>query len=526
MIPKEATQTEQLAGLLVHHTPPDPVIDALKFSSWKRLQHVMALLQRFITNCRLKSKHKSSNHGPFSSLELHTAEARLIHIAQQEGYPEELHILQYALKQPAESTKLLPKSSPLYKLSPWIDASGVMRMRTRIAACQFATEDAKNPIILPRKHHITTLIIHHYHNRYHHQNHETVINELRQKYQISRLRTSYYQVCRNCQRCKNASVAPTIPLMADLPPGRLEAFSRPFTHVGIDYFGPIEVAVGRRHEKRWGMLATCLTIRAVHIEVVHSLSTDSIMAIRNFIARRGQPRKFYSDRGTNFVGANRELQNLQETVNHDEMMREFTTADTEWIFNPPLAPHMGGSWERLIRTVKKNLSAVCSSKVLSDEVLKNLLIEIENVVNSRPLTHVPVDDDSGPALTPNHFLVGSSNGAKPLVNIDDSRYALRQNMCTSQILANTYWKRWLTDYLPEITRRSKWFQSTKPIMIGDIVVIVDPKLPRNCWPKGRIISTKSGRDSQVRSATVQTTSGIYERPVAKLAVLDVLRVEQ
>ncbi|XP_062704409.1 uncharacterized protein LOC109433030 [Aedes albopictus] len=523
---KEGTTTEQRTNVLTHQIPPEPIVAVQNFSSWKRLQRVMALVQRFITNCRLRTQHNSINHGPLDSLELRTAEARLIHIAQQEGYPEELRILQNALQQPTESTKLLPKSSPLYKLIPWIDDRGIMRMKTRIAACQFATEDAKNPIILPRKNHITTLIINHYHNCYHHQNHETVINELRQKYQIARLRSCYGKVRRNCQRCKNENAKPNIPIMADLPPGRLAAFCQPFTHVGIDYFGPIEVVNGRKHEKRWGMLATCLTIRAIHIELVHSLSTDScIMAIRNFIARRGQPRKIYSDRGTNFVGANRELQNLQTTVNHDEIMREFTTTETEWVFNPPLAPHMGGSWERLIRTVKNNLSAVCSTKALTDEVLRNLLIEIENVVNCRPLTHVPVDDDSGPALTPNHFLVGSSNGTKPLVNIDDSGYALKQNMCTSQILANTFWKRWVTDYLPEITRRSKWFQSTRPIATGDIVVIVDPKLPRNCWPKGRVISTKEGRDSQIRSATVQTISGVYERPVAKLAILDVQRVE-
>ncbi|XP_062542376.1 uncharacterized protein LOC134210345 [Armigeres subalbatus] len=247
------------------------------------------------------------------------------------------------------------------------------------------------------------------------------------------------------------------------------------------------------------------------------------MAIRNFIARRGQPCKIYSDRGTNFVGADRELQRIHTAINHDEIMREFTTEETEWVFNPPMAPHMGGSWERITRTVKSNLMGVCVTKTLTDEVLRNLLTEIENVVYSRPLTHVPVDDDSDPALTPNHFLVGSSNGSKPLVIIDDSRYALKQNMCTSQILANMYWKRWIKDYLPEITRRSK-FHSVKPIAIGDIVVIADPKLPRNCWPKGRVISTKASRDDQIRSATVQTASGVYERPVAKLAILDVQRV--
>lgn len=209
----------------------------------------MARILRFVSNCRLKLQRKPTYCGPLTSDELREAEARLIHIVQQAEYSEELRILQTA--------KLLPKSNALYKLLPWIDDRGLMRMRTRIAACEYTTEDAKNPIILPRKHHITTLIIQHYHNRYHHQNHETVINELRQKYQIARLRTCYNQVRRNCQKCKNESATPSIPIMADLPPGRLEAFSRPFTHVGIDYFGPIEVVVGRRHEKRWAMLATC-----------------------------------------------------------------------------------------------------------------------------------------------------------------------------------------------------------------------------------------------------------------------------
>lgn len=90
--------------------------------------------------------------------------------------------------------------------------------------------------------------------------------------------------------------------MVDLPPARLAAFTRPFTHVGIDYFGPIEVAVGRRVEKRWGMIVTCLTVRVIHLEVVHSLSTSScIMGLRNIMARRGTPQKVYSDRVISWV---------------------------------------------------------------------------------------------------------------------------------------------------------------------------------------------------------------------------------
>ncbi|XP_062714759.1 uncharacterized protein LOC134291266 [Aedes albopictus] len=419
-------------------------------------------------------------------------------------------------------TTSIPKSSSLYQLTPRLDDNGILRMRTRIAACHYATDDSKKPIILPQKHQTTRLIVAHYHLKYHHLNHETVINEVRQKFRIPRLRVCYEQVRKNCQQCKNQQAAPNPPFMADLPPARLAAFSRPFTHVGIDYFGPMEVTVGRRVEKRWVMLATCLTIRAIHLEVVHSLNTSScIMALRNFIARRGTPQKIYSDRGTNFVGADRELRRLNEEIIQDDFMRELDSSGFEWIFNPPLAPHMGGSWERLIRTVKNNLVMVCSTKRPSDEILRNVLTEVENIVNSRPLSHVPIDDDSAPALTPNHFLLGSSGGLKPLSNLDNSGAALKQNWLTSQILANQYWKRWLSDYLPEITRRSKWFQQVKPIAVGDIVVIADPKMPRNCWPKGKIIGTRVSADGQVRSATVRTSSGVYDRPATKLAILDV-----
>ncbi|XP_055623242.1 uncharacterized protein LOC129766680 [Toxorhynchites rutilus septentrionalis] len=351
---------------------------------------------------------------------------------------------------------MVPKSSRIYHLPPWLDEFGILRMRSRIGLCMYTTGDAKNPIILPRDHHITTLIINHYHALYHHQNHEIVINQVRQKYHVPRIRVCYAKVRRACQKCKNDTAIPHPLIMADLPLARLSAYSRPFTHTGVDYFGPMDITVGRRTEKRWGMLATCLTVRAIQFEIVYTLSTDScIMALRNFIARRGVPRRFYSDRGTNFIGANRKLCEIESKINQENIMKEFVSTETEWLFNPPASPHMGGSWKRLIRSVKNNLAAMKPSRKLSEEVLRNLLAEFENIVNSRPLTHVPIDDLSASALTPNHFLLGSSNGTKPLTNLDDSGVALRMSWCTSQILANQFWKRWVTDYLPEITRRTK-----------------------------------------------------------------------
>lgn len=394
-------------------------------------------------------------------------------------------------------------------------------MQGRARECKFLDTDGKNPIILPVDHPITRLLITSYHERFHHRNFETAINEIRQRFVIARLRPAFRKARRNCQWCKNRDASPRPPQMAILPPARLAAYTRPFSHVGVDYFGPIEVTIGRRVEKRWGVLLTCLTTRAVHIEVACSLSTSScIMAIRNFVGRRGTPVAFYSDRGTNFVGADKELRNALQDINQEKIINEFTSPDTAWIFNPPASPHMGGSWERLIQSVKRNLYEILGARRPNDEEFRNVLVEIENILNTRPLTHVPIDEESEAALTPNHLLLGSSGGTKPLSLCDDSNTMMRRGWQMSQVMANCFWRRWLREYLPDITRRTKWHEKVKPIEVGDIVVIADSNLPRSCWPTGKVIDVTQ-RDGQVRRATVQTSKGLYERPAVKLAVLDV-----
>ncbi|KXJ74441.1 hypothetical protein RP20_CCG013663 [Aedes albopictus] len=249
--------------------------------------------------------------------------------------------------------KEIPKSSSVYTLNPFLDERQVMRMHGRISACEYASSDAMNPVILPKDHYITKLIVQDYHQRYHHRNHETVLNELRQVYRIAKLRRLLGKIKAECQTCKNQRAAPKPPPMADLPSARLAAYTRPFSYVGIDYFGPMTVAVGRRIEKRWGVLVTCLTIRAVHLEIAHSLSADScIMALRTFMARRGVPIQIYSDRGTNFVATNKELRESLKEMDQEKVIQEITSQNTQWTFLPPASPHMGGAWERLIQTVK------------------------------------------------------------------------------------------------------------------------------------------------------------------------------
>ena len=126
--------------------------------------------------------------------------------------------------------------------------------------------------------------------------------------------------------------------MANLPSIRLKAQLPPFSYVGVDYFGPLKVKRFRKTENRYGCLFTCLVTRAIHIEVAHTLETDSyIMALRRMIAKRGKPRGFLSDNGTNFVGADRELRDCLDNWNKGEIQDEMAQEAIEWHFNPPAA---------------------------------------------------------------------------------------------------------------------------------------------------------------------------------------------
>ncbi|XP_062539023.1 uncharacterized protein LOC134207316 [Armigeres subalbatus] len=154
------------------------------------------------------------------------------------------------------------------------------------------------------------------------------------------------------------------------------------------------------------------------------------MALRNFMARRGVPKRIFSDRGTNFTASSKELGAALKEMNQDQVIQEIVSPHTEWEFLPPASPHMGGSWERLVRSVKVNLQKIKPQRNPSDESLRNILVEIENTVNSRPLTFVSVDEPDAPVLTPNHFLLGSSNGLKPAAPLDDSRCIRKVGMAS------------------------------------------------------------------------------------------------
>ncbi|XP_053691407.1 uncharacterized protein LOC128739932 [Sabethes cyaneus] len=512
---------EELRSVHVHRqVVTSQLLKFERFSKWERLIRAVGYALRFAKLIN-PAKQLDKRSEWLSQDELTTAEIIVFKEVQQAVYEDEINLLARNLQLPTDKQHKLERTSKICKLSPFLDTQGVLRMESRILEANYLPLDFKNPIILPKGHPGTDLLIDWYHRKFNHQHTETAVNEMRQRFYVSDMRTSFKRIRKVCQYCKVYKAGPSVPKMAPLPSARTTAYVRPFSYVGLDYFGPVLIKQARSEVKRWVALFTCLTIRAIHLEVVYNLSTESCkMAIRRFVARRGAPIEIFSDQGTNFVGASKQLKQELQQINNN-LAATFTNETTHWRFNPPSAPHMGGCWERMVRSVKYALSAMSIIKKPNDETFLTLLVEAESLVNSRPLTYLPIESETHAALTPNCFLMLSTSGVnQPARQLVDKRAAITSNWNICQQLLDQFWCRWIWEYLPTIAKRTKWFSDCRPIQPGDIVVVIDENL-RNGWTRGRVLRVFTGRDKRVRSAEVKTATGVFHRPATKLAVLEI-----
>ncbi|XP_058457230.1 uncharacterized protein LOC131434494 [Malaya genurostris] len=538
-----ANTTEELrVHLLLHDTViAESLIDFRRFSKWTVLVRTMAMVCRFLTNCKKKSKgvpietiKATSNQQrmlikhsvrsirvPLQQHEYQKAERSLLKSAQIEAYKDELKVLLHNKGRPINEWLKIEKTSVMYRLTPLVEEDGLIRMEGRAANAEMLPFDLRFPIIVPDDHPISILIVHHFHEKFGHGYRETVKNELKQRYHIPKVNAVIRKVSSACLWCKVHRNRPRAPRMAPLPIQRLTPNIRPFSHVGVDYFGPFEVTVGRRKEKRWVVLFTCLVVRAVHVEVAHSLTTEScLMAIRRFVCRRGPPSEFFSDNGTNLRGASKEVIGMVQAIGLD-CAEAFTSARTKWTFNPPATPHMGGAWERLVRSIKDALETLNDGRRMTDEILQTSIIEAEEMVNSRPLIYSSEQSSEAEALTPNNFLRGVSpnepHATPPPVNAAE---ALRNSYKRSQQVAEDMWKRWIKEYIPSVNQRTKWFEESKPLKVGDLVYVVEGT-NRRSWIRGIVEKPIVSSDGRIRQAWVRTKSGVFKRAAVNLAVLEI-----
>jgi transposase InsO family protein len=497
--------TDDLVSQLIQH-----------YSSWFRLKKAIVWLLRFKALLRLKClAHGANNDKPLGAImvkELKEAANAVYKHVQRVSFAKEIGRLR--------SGKPVTKDSALYKLCPVIDEYGVLRVGGRLVNANIADE-GKHPIILPASCHVAKLIIVEYHASLGHVGKEHVLASIREKFWLIKGRVVVRAILSKCVICRKRNATPLEQRMADLPEDRVTANKPAFTYVGVDYFGPFEVKRARSVLKRYGCVFTCLTTRAIHIEVANSLETDCFLQVlMRFIARRGKPEVIRSDNGSNFVGARKEMTTAikawNETPAIDSKLKQ---REIQWIMNPPGASHMGGAWERQIRTIRSVLFALCKEQSMDDESLVTLMCIAESIVNSRPLSTVSDDVNDPEPLTPNHILLLRAGSVAPMDNFTKND-AYRRRWRQVQYLADVFWRRWINEYLPSLQMRSKWQSASKNLKSGDVVMVLDERSVRGQWPLGRVMEAYAGSDGLVRSVRVKTRAGYFVRPVTKLCLLE------
>ncbi|GFY02635.1 integrase catalytic domain-containing protein [Trichonephila clavipes] len=307
----EADSVLNSIPLVVKSNPLEPIIS--KFSNFTKLIRVIALCKRFINNCKSGSKVK----GQLKSEEVELAHKFLVKTIQQAEYSQEISHLKYH--------KPIPRSSKLISLNIFLDEDEILRVGGRLTKQPTLSFDQKFPIIILKHHPITTLVIRQFHFRGFHSGTQMTLSLIRQHYWIPDGRSTVRREIKQCIECCRFNSKPSYPKMGDLPKQRITQ-TRPFEIVGIDFAGPILTKCQYLRKankfKSYICLFICLATKAVHLELVSTLSTDAMLAaLRRFIARRGHPSEIHSDNGTNFIGANNYLKQLYMLVKEHSIQK-------------------------------------------------------------------------------------------------------------------------------------------------------------------------------------------------------------
>lgn len=488
-----------------------------RFTSYEKLKRIVAWIMNLVPPEPTDeiNKNKNKNFVKLSIQDIKKAEVKLLKYIQSQSFEKEIKDL-----------KTLSSKTRLSALTPFIDSEGVIRVGGRLTQADIIFSQ-KHPILLPTRHVITDLIIREIHMNNLHSGIQTTLYALRKKFWVLDGRNQVRGIIKKCLRCFRFNPTSIEYKMGELPAVRVQP-AVAFANTGVDFCGPFYIKE-KKHRNRvriktYVCVFVCMVIKAVHLEVVSDLTTEGFLAaFRRFAARRGYPAHVYSDNGTNFVGANNQLNDLHELFNsqvHKEKVTRYgNTKKVNWHFIPPLSPHHGGLWESTVKLFKHHLKRVVGEELFTIEAFWTLVTEIEGILNSRPLTALSSDPNDILALSPSHYLIGQAQVELPendLTSTPANRLSSWQHIMK---VRQDFWKRWIKEYLNEQLQRKKWTKDGENLKPGTIVLVKNKSIPCLQWPLGRIIEVHPGSDGVVRIATVKTMHGEYQRPVNLLSPL-------
>jgi hypothetical protein len=497
-------------GTITSHLLPSTLFDPERYSTWSKTVRVTAWCRRW----RRMSGLNRTISPTLEADEILTAEKYWLQYMQ--GQEQTAGVI--------EQLKSGEVVKNMRNLSPFLDAEGLLRVGGRLEKSQLPY-DAKYPIIVPSRNHLCTLLVRHYHTRCKHaKGTNALLAETRQRFWILNGRAEIKRFQQSCILCIKIKKKQGEQLMASLPSFRVTVPIRAFAKCGIDFAGPFTVKITRfKRDKRYICLFTCLCSRAVHLEVAHGLDTQSFLnAFSRMSSRRGRPEEVVTDNGSNFVGAERYLRELVEGLNQTVILEKAAELGISWKFNPPLGSHHGGVFEAMVKAVKKALKAILSEVNISDEELLTAVVEVEGLLNSRPLVYCgndPLDE----VLTPNHFLYGQSGGQLAPAVMEGLAFNLRHRWRLIQDLVTKVWRRWMREYLSIQQQRPKWFRQRENLKVDEIVLFVDQSNPKGRWPLAKVVKVYPGSDGHVRVVDLEVAGKTMRRPITKLCPLPVVR---
>lgn len=512
-IPEDQLELKSKRTLTLNKVKINEVIESL----WKRYKSFNKLVRVVARIRTLKSKVKREH---LTLDEIESERLFWIKLEQEKTFKEEIESLKGG--QPISS------KSKLLQFNPFIDANGVLRVggRLREALIDF---DSKHQIIIPKNSILSQMIINDAHEITKHGGTQLTMTYTRMQYWIIDTRKSVRNHIHKCVKCHRFAQKLQTQLMGTLPDPRVN-MNRAFLHTGVDYAGPIQVLTRRKPGRRettkaWVAVFVCLCTRAIHLEVVSKLASQEFLAaFTRFRGRRGLPSNMYSDNSLTFVGTKNEMDEDLRIIKEqlEPELADIVLKDKiQWHFIPPHAPHWGGIWEAGVKSMKHHVRRVVGESIYTFEEITTALVEIEAVLNSRPLCPVSNDPNDLSILTPGHFLIGDALLSPPrpsLLEINPNRLGVYKQI--SQRVEH-FAKRWKKEYLSTLQNRRKWMRQCENVETGDLVIIKDDDYPPMKWNLGRVTEVFPDEDGLVRSVMVRTEKSEYTRPIHKISILPI-----
>lgn len=509
----EIPELKEEKTVLITQDPSESIEAILtRFSSLSRLQCVIGWIKRFQFNCLASKRQTETRSGPLKSFELQEALQIMIRQVQNESYADLI------------AGKEMPKN--IQCLTPFVNELGLVVVGGRIDKAKIIPQRARHPFLLPKESHLSLLICREAHITTLHGGPLIMRSTVQARFWILGITRIVKKVHFQCRTCYTLKAKLPTPMMAELPETRF-ADVRPFLNVSIDFAGFFTVHEGSRPRARmikvYICIFTCMSTRAIHLEVVQDLTTESFLAsVSRFISRRGLCALLYCDNGTNFQGADKKLNEIKTflTENGSDIEKLLALQQISFQFISPLSPWKNGITERFCGLCKQHLYRVMKTTTLTFTEFQTLVTRCEAVLNSRPLIPLSVHPQDG-ILTPSHFIIGAPMLDMPEADLTNVKMNSLTRWQIVRSCLRKVWDQWRNCYVQTLIKRSKWLTPCPPISVGTVVVMKSDNTPPLVWPLAIVTELLPHSDKVIRVVKVRTASGlILIRPVNKLLPLN------